>query len=219
MDQEDVVREVMTLFENTWQGRWRDFSRSLKFSRELQKRFYRVLPNFGLRRFNWIRQEYVSAIIRAQKKIYLTQSYFVPDFGLIRALCKMAQRGVDVRVITAGEESDVPFVRWSSRGTYHRLLSAGVKVYEYQGRMMHAKTGVVDASWWTVGTANMDHLSLFKNLEVNLVSQDVAYAHILEEQFLKDLESSREITFDEWKTRPWIHRLIEQFCLLFRHWV
>ena len=160
----------------------------------------------------------MAAIIHARKNIYLTQSYFIPDFGLIRALKKASRRGVDVRILTAGE-SDVPMVRWSSHATYQSLLSAGVKVYEYQGRMMHAKTGVVDSKWWTVGTANMDHLSLFRNLEVNLVSRDPAQARILENQFHTDLQSSHEILYETWRQRPWSHRLIEQFFLLFRHWL
>ncbi len=214
-----VVEDLQLLFDATWKGSWREFGLILveRWKRRLDQA-YQVIPNFGFRRLSFIRREYIAAMKRAQKSIYLTQSYFVPDFGVIRVLKKAARRGVDVRIVTAGE-SDVPFVRWCSQGTYQTLLSAGVRIYEYQDRMMHAKTGMVDDAWWTVGTANMDHLSFFRNLEVNLFSSDADQARILRTQFFKDLESCREIVFSEWKTRPWLQRLKEQIALLFRHWL
>lgn len=218
IDQAEVVKELALLFKNTWSGLWKEFAGSLSFSRGHRKKLYRILPNFGLRRFNLIRQEYISAIIHAKKNIWLSQSYFVPDFGLIRALKKAARRGVEVKIITAGV-SDIPFVKRCSQGTYQPLLSAGARIFEYQERMMHAKTGVVDHQWWTVGTANMDHLSLFRNLEVNLVSVETQGAAMLTLQFEKDLLSSKEIHLEAWKKRRWSDRLIEQFCLLFRHWL
>ncbi|QQR80797.1 MAG: hypothetical protein IPJ69_01120 [Deltaproteobacteria bacterium] len=215
----EALEELQQLFEAAWKGSWREFAvLVMDHWKRTRRRAYRVIPNFGLRRLSFIRQEYVAAMIRARKTIYLTQSYFVPDFGLIRVLRKAARRGLDVRLITAAE-SDVPFVRWCSQGTYQSLLSAGVKIYEYQDRMMHAKTGVVDDDWWTVGTANMDHLSLFRNLEVNLVSNDQEQSKVLIDQFFTDLKSCHEITFSEWKKRPWSYRLREQFFLLFRHWL
>lgn len=119
-----------------------------------------------------------------------------------------ARRGVDVRLLLPGK-SDVPIVQWAARAAYARLLSAGVRVWEYQPRMLHAKTMVADHDWATLGTANLDYRSLFVNDEINLVSTDGRLNALLATQFALDLDDAREIVECAWKNRPAIWTIAE----------
>jgi cardiolipin synthase len=153
------------------------------------------------------------SIRRAVDHCYLTSPYFVPPRRLIRALRTAARRGVDVRVLTAGD-SDVPMARRASHHLYGRLLKRGVRIYEMFDRTLHAKTACVDGLYATVGSFNLDHWSHRKNLEVNLTIVDPRTADDVEQQFLKDLKGAREVSYDEWKKRSLAQRAIDWFSYL-----
>jgi cardiolipin synthase len=150
------------------------------------------------------------SIAGARTTLHITNSYFVPDHAFRTMLIAAARRGVDVRVLTAGRHTDVRTTRWAGRASYGELLRGGVRIFEYEPTMMHAKTFVVDGCWSTVGTMNFDNRSMVFNDESNLVALDAEVGASLETLFRADLACSREITLAEWEHRPWHERLLER---------
>ena len=165
-----------------------------------------------------IRKAYVKAIQGAKRRVHLTNSYFLPPARLMHELQRAARRGVEVSVILAGT-TDVWLVRLASRGIYGKLLRSGVKVYEWTGRVLHAKTAVVDGSWSTVGSANLDALSLRANLEVNAVFVDEKLGAAVESMFAQDLALCENITLEVWKRRPWTVRILSWLAFQLRAWL
>ena len=145
----------------------------------------------------------------AKRKLYITNSYFVPDDDFRRMLTLAAKRGVDVRVIASGPKTDVKSTYHAGRAIYTELLKGGVRVYEYMPTVLHAKTMVVDDAWGTIGTMNADNQSMAFNNESNLLVLDRTFAAELEKLFMEDLEHSKEITLDEFRKRPWYWRPVE----------
>ena len=144
---------------------------------------------------------YLEAIDRASQRIWLTHAYLIPDQDLLEALLKAARRGADVRVIIPAESNHIE-ADWLSRGFYRQLLEAGVRLFLYQEAMVHAKTATIDGQWATIGTANLDRLSLVGNYEINVEFIDPAVAQRMETIFATDLTNCRELTLDEWESRP-----------------
>jgi cardiolipin synthase len=142
----------------------------------------------------------------------------VPDHRTQNELVPAARRGVDVRLLLPGK-SDVRITRWAARAAYDKLLRAGVRIFEYQPRVLHAKTAVVDGVLSTMGTANLDYRSLFVNYELNLFSANGTLAGALEAQFLADVAQSEEITSTHWAQRPWTGVLAESVGWIARRWL
>jgi cardiolipin synthase A/B len=161
---------------------------------------------------------YVSAITFAEHSIHMTNSYFIPDDQIIKALTDAAERGVDVKIILPGI-TDSQLALYAQRYHYSSLLKSGVKIYEHSTSLLHAKTAVVDKVWSTVGSTNMDFLSLLNNDEVNAVILNHEFAVEMEEMFVRDLENSRQIQCEEWKKRPLLPRIREWFVNLFVRWL
>lgn len=155
-----------------------------------------------------IRGIYLSAIDRARSHIFITQAYFIPDHEILDALLAAARRGVDVRVIVP-EYSNHVLTDWLSRGFYATLLRGGVTIWLFKHAMVHAKTATIDGEWTTIGTANIDRLSLSGNYEVNLEIVDRPLARQMEQVFMTDLTNCRGLTIDEWEARSWIARFSE----------
>ena len=155
---------------------------------------------------------YIVSIVSATKSIYISNAYFVPDRDTIRALEGAVRRGVDVRVIVPGEYTDVPLVRQASRMHYELLLRRGIRIFEYQPTMMHAKTMVVDGVWSTIGSSNFDDRSFRLNDEVNVNIHDVDIAQQMESMFFEDLAHSNEITLRHWFRRPRLAKLKEKLA-------
>src|SRR4029453_13430523 len=112
------------------------------------------------------------SIAAARKTLYLTNAYFAPDHNFVELLTAAAQRGVDVRVLTAGFRTDVNVVRLAGRASYTRLLAAGVRLYEWQPSTLHPKTFVIDGEWSTIGSMNFDNRSMALNDEATLMVRD-----------------------------------------------
>lgn len=161
---------------------------------------------------------YVAAISFARKSVHLTNSYFVPDKQMIKALTGAAKRGVDVKIILPAS-SDSPMAVNAGRSHYRRLLEAGVKLYEHTTTILHAKTAVIDGVWSSVGSTNMDLWSFARNDEVNAVILGADFADQMESMFQKDLENSREITLEVWKKRPVGQRLKEWLSRRLSYWL
>jgi cardiolipin synthase len=161
---------------------------------------------------------YVSAISFAEHSIHMTNSYFIPDDQIVKALADAAGRGVDVKIILPGV-TDSMLALHAQRFHYSGLLKSGVKLYEHGSSLLHAKTAVVDKVWSTVGSTNMDFLSLLNNDEVNAVILSKEFAAEMEKMFAGDLANSRQIKWDEWKNRPYLNRVREWFVNLFVRWL
>jgi len=161
---------------------------------------------------------YVSTISFAEHSIHMTNSYFIPDDQIVKALTEAAGRGVDVKIILPGV-TDSKLALHAQRYYYSGLLKSGVKIYEHSTSLLHAKTAVIDKVWSTVGSTNMDYLSLLNNDEVNAVILSKEFAAEMEKMFARDLANSRQIQWEEWKERPWLPRVREWFVNLFSRWL
>ena len=127
-----------------------------------------------------------------RRSIWSASAYFVPSFAEIEALCGAARDNVDVRVLVPSR-GDHAWIPWLTRRTYRRLLMNGVRIWEWQGEMMHAKTSVVDGRWIRVGSTDFNPLGVSINFELDAVIEDAALGGEAEAMFLADLAGSREI--------------------------
>lgn len=128
-----------------------------------------------------IERHYLDAIRRARHRVVIANAYFFPGYRFIKALRQAARRGVDVRLILQGEP-DMPIVKKAASMLYHHLLHAGVRIYEYCERPLHGKVALVDDAWSTVGSSNLDPLSLSLNLEANVVLRGEGFNRVLSER-------------------------------------
>lgn len=167
----------------------------------------RVTPGVALR-VQDIRRSLYRRLHNAQRRIWMTTAYFVPSRRTLQTLKKAAQQGVDVRLLLPGPISDHPAVRHAGRRFYTGLLRAGVRVFEYQPRFLHAKSAVCD-DWVSIGSSNFDRWNLRWNLEANQEIVDPAFADQACAVFENDLRDSIEITYPAWRRRGWRARLRE----------
>jgi cardiolipin synthase len=144
--------------------------------------------------------------------IDISTPYFLPDRALRRALVRAAQRGVQVRVIVPGRETDQGFVRLASRRMYRELLAGGVKIFEYRPAMTHVKALMVDGVWAVIGTTNVDNRSFEHNDEVNVAFRESAVTARLGRDFDADLAASDEITLERWASRPLLEKVVGPVC-------
>lgn len=155
-----------------------------------------------------IRGMYLEAIDRAHHTIDITAAYFIPDRDILGALLEASRRGVRVRILVPKVSNHV-LTDWLSRGFYGRLLRGGVEIHRYTDHMVHAKTATIDGQWTTIGTANIDRLSLTGNYEINLEILDTGLAQGMYEIFTTDLAKADRLDLHEWESRPFINRLYE----------
>lgn len=149
------------------------------------------------------------SIAGAKKTLYVTNSYFVPDQEFRDMLIQAVRRGVDVRVITAGDEGDVRTTVYAGRAYYGELLRGGVHIYEYTPTMIHAKTIVADGQWSSVGSMNFDNRSMAFNDESNLNVLDRQFGAQMDSVFKDDQAHSKQILLPEWERRSLYERAIE----------
>lgn len=156
-----------------------------------------------------IRGMYLEAIDRATEHISITQPYFIPDQAMVRALLAAARRGVDVRVLVPAASNHV-ITDWLSRDFYTTLLQGGLTIWRFEGAMIHAKTMTIDGRWSTIGTANIDRLSLTGNYELNVELFDRGVAQHLDHVFATDLSNATQLTPAEWERRGTVAKLTER---------
>lgn len=154
----------------------------------------------------------------ARQRIWLTSPYFVPDHRTQMRLKEAARRGVDVRLLVPAK-SDVALAQWAAAASYANLIQAGVKIYEYQRRVMHAKTIIIDDDWSTVGTSNIDYRSFFLNYELNFISVFQPLNQVLYKIFRSDLCASEEIIESAWSRRPLLRKFAEMVGWMARRWL
>lgn len=148
-------------------------------------------------------------IAGARRTLWVTNSYFLPNKAFRDFLRRASRRGVDVRVLVPGERIDVRILLYAGQAHYEELMRAGIRVWEYQGRMLHAKTIVADGAWTAIGTLNLDNRSLRLNDEATLAIYDPGLGAAMDSVFLRDLRSAREVRLEEFRRRPWANRLWE----------
>lgn len=152
---------------------------------------------------------YALVIRSARHRIWFTTAYFVPENDFHSHLIEAARDGVDVRVLHPGANTDRTSTWYAARHQYEDLLSAGVRIFEYEPTMIHAKTFVVDGLWSSVGSINFDNRSMVLNDEITLLVRDREFGNELEDLFLEDLEYSREVSLEEFRRRSRLDRVKE----------
>lgn len=167
----------------------------------------RVSANLPIQLVYPIRAMYINAFERAQDRIWLTTPYFIPDQQLLKALIDAAARGVDVRVMVPQESNHV-LGDYLSRGFFEEMLRSEVTVLLYEAAMIHSKIATVDGKWSTIGTANIDRLSLSFNYETNVEVIDPDFAAEVEKTFLSDAEHSSVLGRD-WLDRHPVAHVVE----------
>ena len=202
-----VVGEFQKLFIETWEKQKGKALAQKEYFPKLQtqgKDIVRAVGSTPDDPFSLIYLTLISAIGNAEKKVYLTNAYFVPDHQLLKALTGAAGRGVDVKLILPSH-SDSPTTFHAGRSHYSTLLEGGVRLFERLGELLHAKTAVIDGVWSTVGSSNLDWRSALDNNEVNAVIIGREFASQMEAMFAKDLAASRAVDLEAWNSRsPWL---------------
>ena len=161
---------------------------------------------------------YILAINAAVKSVHITCAYFVPDVQILRALTQAAGRGVDVKLILPGViEGGLVF--YAGHSFYTEMLASGIRLYELQIAVLHAKTAVIDGMWSTVGSTNIDTRSFLHNYELNAVVFDSAFGAALESAFEEDLRFSKEVTPAQWAKRPFSNRVKEWAARRLEYWL
>lgn len=161
---------------------------------------------------------YREAMRIAERRIWITQGYFAPDKHFMDRVIAAAKRGVDVRILVPGF-SDTDFVVHASRSRYGRLLRNGVRIYESRENVLHAKTAVIDGTWSTVGSSNLDYRSFLHNDEVNAVIYGKNFGEQMEAQFLADIEQANAVTLADWRKRPLLDRCRELVSRAIEYWL
>jgi phosphatidylserine/phosphatidylglycerophosphate/cardiolipin synthase-like enzyme len=216
-----VVQDLVTLFVRLWQRStlaapvWLRGSQSSGPAEGGAR--VRVLTSEGP-----ARQDIKFSVLRmtrfARQRVWIGTAYFLPSFALRLALRRAARRGLDVRLLVAGPLTDHRWIYHASKRYYRRLLNAGVRIYEYQPRMLHAKFALFDDRV-SLGSCNLDHWNLRWNLEANIEVHEPGFSAEVEQLFLQDFADSQEITAREWARRPWHRKARELIWALVCQWV
>lgn len=203
-----TAEELRSIFYETW--RKKPFAVVPSDVKPLPKRRARpvwVLANqFGRRRN--IRREYLVRIANARSSVDLANSYFIPNRSVRGALFRAVSRGVRVRVLVPSQ-SDVPIVQQAVESLFDLLLSNGVEIYAMSGRVLHAKTAIIDERFTMIGSYNLDFRSWVKNLEANVAVEDEAFARFARAWFDEDCRRAARIDLETWRRRPARKRVLE----------
>ncbi len=206
-----VVDELQKLFMQTWEKQHgpplaaKDYFPALKAEGNEIVRAIGSTPDDP---YSLIYLTLISAIGNAERQVYLTNAYFVPDPQLLKSLKDAAARGVDVKLILPSH-SDSAVVFHAGRSHYASLLEAGVKIYERSGALLHSKTAVIDGVWSTVGSTNLDWRSFLDNDEVNAVIIGRDFGQRMRAAFESDLGASQAIDPERWERRSLQFRIKE----------
>jgi cardiolipin synthase len=215
------IAAILYAFEKAWLHAWDFTSRkprwyNVRRLRSLKTESRLVRVNHTLMRRRRTYRDLLRRLGRATQRVWVTNAYFIPDGSLIRRLRRVAKKGVDVRILVP-RISDVFFVRWVSSAFYYALLKSGARIFEYEPRVLHAKTLLVD-DWAVVGSSNLNHRSLFHDLEMDIELTAIQSKRAMEQQYLEDIGQSVEIKMKDWKARPWTDKLLGQIFLLAKYW-
>ena len=198
-----VVAELQKLFMQTWEKqKGRPLAPKAYFPplKAEGKDIVRVIGSTPDDPYSQMYLTLISAIGNAEKQVYLTNAYFVPDPQLLKALTDAARRGVDVRLVLPSR-SDSEVVFHAGRSHYSSLLEGGVRIYERLGALLHSKTAVIDGVWATVGSTNLDWRSFLDNDEIDAVIIGRDFGGRMQAMFAADVAASEAIDPDRWQRR------------------
>jgi cardiolipin synthase len=206
----DAAREVDNAFVDFWNAhRTEELPRIIPNKERDWNPAVRVRRNDPYMRIFPIREMYIEAIDRANSHIYLTHAYFVPDRAMKAHLIDAKRRGVDVQLLVP-EHSNHVTVDWLARRHFYDLLKNGVRIFLYRHIMIHSKTATADGFWSTIGSANIDRLSMLGNYELNIEVYSRRLAAQMERMFEMDKTNAREVTLEEWERRPLPAKVVER---------
>lgn len=157
-----------------------------------------------------IKRSLLKRLRGAERRIWIASAYFIPSWKIRRALYQAARQGCDVRLLLPGPHTDHPGVRHAGRRYYSKLLAAGVRIFEYQPRFLHAKILLCD-TWVSIGSSNIDRWNFSWNLEANQEVEDHGLAEQVAALLEADFTHSREFLASEWRQRSWHRRVQERF--------
>jgi cardiolipin synthase len=209
------VRDLRALFFETWrrEARTPPPSGMRRLGRRVSGRLVVLANQHGPKRN--IRNAYLKGIRHAKERIDIANPYFLPGRMLLAAIRAARRRGVDVRILIPGI-SDVWVVSMAMSSIIGRLLECDVRVFAYQGRVLHAKTAIFDETLATIGTYNLDPRSRRYNRECNIAVYDAPFARAVRASFDQDLKSATEVSLAAWKARPLLHRFLAWLASLVR---
>ncbi|CAN5510662.1 phospholipase D-like domain-containing protein [soil metagenome] len=216
-----VVAEFQKLFMETWEKQKGEPLPPRNYFPDLTRTGNNVVRAIGSSPddpYSLIYATLISALRSAETEILLTNAYFVPDPQLIAALKGAVARGVDVKLILPSH-TDSWLVFNAGRAHYEDLLRGGIKIFERQEALLHAKTAVIDGVWSTVGSTNLDWRSFLHNQEINAVVLGGEFGDEMRAAFMKDLASSKPVTLEEWERRPIDMRLKEGLGRMWEYWL
>lgn len=214
------LKLLETAFQKAWIPR-KFWERRLQITRLLKNFVSRgsglVRLNDSLPRRNRNYNAFLRKLKSAETRIWLANAYFAPQYRMIKQLGRAAQRNVDVRLLVPAK-SDVFFMPWLTLTYYYGLLRAGVKIYEYSPRFLHAKTRIVD-NWMIVGSSNLNHRSLLHDLEVDIKLSHADNHKKLEEDFHESFASATPVTLESFRKISWFKKAAAHLLLLVRYWL
>jgi cardiolipin synthase len=216
-----VVAELQKLFIGTWEKQKGKPLAPRAYFPSLTRQGDEVVHALGGspdEPYSVIYATLISAIDSAETEILLTNAYFVPDPQLIASLKGAVGRGVDVKLVLPGA-TDSALVFHAGRSYYDELLSGGVKIYERQNVLLHAKTALIDGVRSTVGSTNLDWRSYLHNQEVNAVVLGKDFGERMRAAFNADLAASKHITAEQWQQRSPLQRAKETFGRMWQYWL
>ena len=206
--QEINFTSMKEAFNNVWEQKTQQYIENLNAK-------FRLNHNIKTRFILY--KNLLKKIGKAKHKIWITNPYFIPNNLFLRRIKKSAQNGVDVRIILP-HKSDVEGMKWATYNLYNRLIKAGIKIYEYEPSILHAKTIIID-DWFLVGTSNLNHRSLLHDLEIDIeIQSDSAKQKILE-QYKEDFAKSKLITLNNIPKTNLMQKIVGRLFMLFKYMV
>ncbi len=213
-----LIQSLSNLFKETW-----DITQQPKPNKvdarttfdSSQDTKLKIIASRGWENENPCRADLIQAFQAAKSHISLTSPYFVPDKGFLKTLMVASVNGVEIKILIS-RENDSKAALAASQALYQTLLKSGVRIFEFKQRMVHAKLAVVDNNWFTIGTSNLDHLSFYNNLEINLSGKSPAEAMLINQHLEELINSAEEIILERWLKRGILQKIKERFFFLFR---
>ncbi len=207
-----VVADWQALFADTWRlvcGQLLDVPAVAPSTGRSDGHPGRVTAHGHLPLSSDIIRSLLKQLRRSRQRVWLATAYFLPSWKLRRALRRAARSGVDVRLLLPGPRTDHPSVRRIGHRHYGPLLRAGVRIYEFQPRFLHAKMQLCD-NWGSIGSSNLDRWNLRWNLEAHQELRDPDLLARMEALFAEDFATSQEFDYEQWRRRPWYRRQVER---------
>ena len=213
-----AVSELQTSFLTDWKftkGDEPDLTAMYPYSHPCGDTLMQVVTGGSMDRWNIMMQAYMTAIASARSYAYIQSPYFIPPEPLMRVLQNAALSGADVRVMIPYRGDKGIFPPLASKSYIGDALAAGIKIYLYRKGYLHAKTLVIDDSFVTIGSTNIDFRGFEQDFEINAFMYDSALAIRQKEIFLTDQEDCDHINLEEWEKRPRIEKAKESFARIF----